>query len=273
MWKIASILALLVVAVLAGWLLLGDEAVYDELGGPDSVAPQEPLPPPLPIEPAPPAAAALPAAADEALPPLPEVPEWILPSLNQSDAFVRERLAEMGVPERWGSQDELVRRLAGVVENASRGEYPRRQLAYLALARPFAVVERDGRMYVDPANYARYDGLLTALEAVDPRALARLLDFLLPLVDESLVELDATGSARAMLAAGLRWILDVPVLVEPPELARPNVFHVYADPALEQLRPLQKLVLRSGPDNVVRVQAYARQLASAMNLTPVPVAP
>jgi hypothetical protein len=267
MWKVASILALLIVAVLAGWFLLGEEAVYEEVGGPDRTGPEEALLRPEPLAPElPPESVPVEDPEPEPLPP--QDPAWVLPPLNQSDPFVREQLTAMGVPENWSAQEELVRRLSVVVENASRGEYPRRQVAYLALGAPFRVVEQDDRYYVDPANYARYDTLLAALEAVDPRQVARFLDFLMPLVDEALAELGAREDARSMLAAGLRRILDVPVLTEDPELIRPNVFFTYADPALEQLRPLQKLVLRSGPSNVLRLQGWARRLAAAMAVTP-----
>jgi hypothetical protein len=48
----------------------------------------------------------------------------------------------------------------------------------------------------------------------------------------------------------------VPVLTEPVELVRPKVFYEYADPKLERLAPLQKQVLRMGPDNVRRLQDW-----------------
>jgi hypothetical protein len=153
-----------------------------------------------------------------------------------------------------------------VLENAARGEYPRRQLAYLIPKGQFAVIERDGRLFVDPANFARYDGLVSTLDAVDPRQFARLLTFLMPLVDEAIAELGATGNAQSLLAAGMVRVLDVPILTEDIEVVRPNVFYVYADPDLEQRGALQKLLLRTGPANVQRVQAWVRRFAAVMGI-------
>jgi hypothetical protein len=264
MWKIAIALALLIVAALAGWFFIGTRAPFEDVGGPLGPMQEQNVPPiPLPPESATGTdSQAGPAAAE----PLPDDPEWVLPALDQSDAFVREELTAMGLPEQWSSQDELVRRLAAVIENAARGEYPRRQFALLALQPPFQVVERDGRMYVDPANYTRYEPLVTALERVDPRRVARLVGFLMPLIDTSIGELGESGSGRSFMAAGLQKVLEVPVVAGDVEVLRPNVFYTYADPSLEQLGALQKLLLRAGPANVQRVQAYARQVAGVMGI-------
>jgi len=272
MWKLASVLALLIVAVLAGWFFLGEEAAYEEIGGSDNGRPDELLVPPLPLDPGVSAPPVLPGDPGEE-PLLPEDPGWVLPPLNQSDPLVREQLTALGVPDSWTGQEELVRRLTVVIENAARGEYPRRQLGLLALPAPFRVIERDGRLYVDPANHARIDPLLDILESIDPRLLARLLGFLQPLVDEALAELGGTGGARPLMAAGLQRVLDVPLVTEEVEVVRPNVFYVYADPELEQLRPLQKLVLRAGPGNVLRLQNYLRRLGGLMGITAVTASP
>lgn len=266
MWKVAAVLALLIAAVLAGWFFIGTHAPYEDAGTPTAPRDQIAVPP-------------LPSAADTAPPDddfasgegieaLPQEPSWILPALNQSDPFVREQLTAIGAPERLVGQEELVRRFAVVVENAARGEYPRRQLAFLAPPGQFAVVERGDSLVIDPASYARYDGLVDALEAVDPRQLGRLLAFVMPLVDEALAELGAAGDARSLMAAGVARVLDVPVVAGEIEVVRPNVFFLYADPALEQRGAVQKLLLRTGPTNVQRVQAWVRRFAGVMELPP-----
>jgi hypothetical protein len=45
---------------------------------------------------------------------------------------------------------------------------------------------------------------------------------------------------------------------------QPKVFYEYADPTLEQLPPLKKLVLRMGPDNVQRLKRYLTELRAAL---------
>jgi hypothetical protein len=66
----------------------------------------------------------------------------------------------------------------------------------------------------------------------------------------------------------MREVLEVPVLEGEGrvELVQPNVMYEFANPELESLSPLQKQVLRMGPENVRRLQSYLRDLAAAMGL-------
>ena len=59
-------------------------------------------------------------------------------------------------------------------------------------------------------------------------------------------------------------ILDVPILEGDVQLVRPKVLYQYADPGLETLSPLQKQVLRAGPQNVDRLQHYLVRLRGAL---------
>ena len=194
-----------------------------------------------------------------------EAPPPPLPTLDESDAFVEEALAPMEIPQPWIGQGDLIRRLAVVVENASRGDYPRRQLAFLAPAGPFRVLEQsDGTLTMDPTSYARYDGYVDMLERMEPAQLAGLLDRVQPLLNQALLELGVAGAGEDLLDAAIEQLLAVPVIKEEVGLTQPNVLYEYADPALEQLTPLQKQMLRTGPDNVQRIQSYLRQLREAL---------
>ncbi|MEZ5559054.1 MAG: DUF3014 domain-containing protein [Pseudomonadales bacterium] len=188
-----------------------------------------------------------------------------LPPLEESDPLVVEALAPLGVPQPWLEQGDLLRRLAVVLENAARGDYPRRQLAFLAPAGAFPVIERDDQYLMDPAGFARYDGYVAQLEQMDPDAVAALLVKVEPLLGQALDELGEHADGPSLLESAIDGLLAVPVLEGDVALERPNVLYVYADPALESLKPLQKQLLRTGPDNVRRVQAYLRRLREAVS--------
>ena len=200
-------------------------------------------------------------------PPSPVIdePVLVLPSLAASDEFVRARLSD-ALPDAWQQKDDLLRRAAVVIENANRGEIPRRQLAFLAPEGPFAVreVEIEGeeepRKFIDPQTYARYDPYLDMLEALPASELASLLNDSQPLLDEAMAELGSQEEILPQVLTAIDQILAVPVLRGDVELVQPKVFYEYADPALEGLSGLQKQVLRMGPDNVERLQAYLEDL-------------
>ena len=196
--------------------------------------------------------------------PAQRVPEILLPGLDDSDQFVREALEVSGLPPDWLAQEDLLRRLAVVVDNAQRGEYPRQQLAFLAPAGKFEVIEANDRLYVNPRSYLRYDHYLDVLESVDPEDVAQLLNQISPLLDEALAELGVEDASREQLLVAIDELLEVPVLRGEIELLQPKVFYEYADPVLEAMSPLQKQILRMGPDNIDRLRLYLLELRIAL---------
>jgi hypothetical protein len=231
----------------------------------EAAAPAVVVEPEVPVEPPP----------RQVLPPPPEIPPpapepvVALPDLNVSDEFVLEQLAAFDLPGAWLEREDLIRRLAVVIDNAQRGEYPRRQLGFLAPAGKFQVLERGDRLFVDPASYARYDVYLDLLEQIQPQTLADMLLLLQPLVSQGLTELGNQKSMTTQIHVAISRLTELPQLVGDVELVQPKVFYQYADAELEGRSPLQKQVLRMGPVNVQRLQVYLRtlQVALAANAT------
>jgi len=61
----------------------------------------------------------------------------------------------------------------------------------------------------------------------------------------------------------LERIARAPILEERVELIRPNVMYAYADPNLESRSEFDKQLLRLGPNNLQRLQAYAAAFKAA----------
>jgi hypothetical protein len=144
---------------------------------------------------------------------------------------------------------------------------PRRQLSFLAPNEPFVVSRtEDERILLDPVSYTRYDRYVDLLEGIPPDRLARLLTTLNPLVEAALTEIGVDAPPGEVMAEAIRQTLTVPVPEGEIELIQPAVMYRYADPQLEALPQLHKQLLRMGPDNVRRIQAYLRAVALEMNL-------
>ncbi|MFV2090234.1 MAG: DUF3014 domain-containing protein, partial [Pseudomonadales bacterium] len=139
--------------------------------------------------------------------PEPETPALILPTLDESDGFVRAALTDSKLPPAWIGQEDLLRRLAVVVENASRGEYPRSQLGFLAPEGKFKTRDEGDALYVDPLSYQRYDRYLDILESVPTELLAGLLSDVDPLLDEAVGELGGSASPLPQLLKAIDQIL------------------------------------------------------------------
>ena len=206
-----------------------------------------------------------PIVADVVIEPDPEPePAIELPALDASDIFVKEQIDDFGLPTIWTDRDDLVRRMAVVIDNAASGEYPRRQLGFLAPSGKFRIVEAGYRIFLDPASYSRYDRHLDVLESIDPSVLVALLTLIEPLLGEALGELGNRNTAAGQIERGIEQLLALPLLEGDVELVQPKVLYQYADPELEAMSNLQKQGLRMGPANVMRLQKYLSRLKAGL---------
>jgi len=189
-----------------------------------------------------------------------------LPPLEESDPFVREQLEPFSLPSEWVAQQGLLRRLAVLVDNATRGELPHRQLRFLRLEEPFEVVERDGALYAALDNGDRFDPHLDLLEAIDPAAAARLLLRVEPLLEKAFEEIGRSVDPIGSIREGIGRVVEMGVPPQDPELVQRKVLYEYADPELESLPPLEKQMMRLGARNLGRLQAYLVRLRTALDL-------
>lgn len=271
--RLSGLLLLLVLLAAAGagtWyfspLGLRETARQEVASPPLPVAPPEdppaPLTPPSPPTTPPPAVAAAPPPPTPASPPL--------PALDASDTLVRELVSALSRrPElaQWLISDELIRRFVASVDNVAEGESPRSHLGFMRPESGYPVVIEGERMTVAPGAGKRYDAVAEAFISIDARGAAQLYQRLKPLIDEAWLELGYPDrDFDEVLEAAFVQLLETPILQGPVELVPAAVTLAYADPAVEELAPAQKLLLRMGPANQRRVQAKLRQLASAMGM-------
>lgn len=201
----------------------------------------------------------------------PPAPAVELPPLDQMDPFIRGLLGALSArPElaRYLATDDLVRHLAVTIDRVSRGVSPAGELGMIAPAQPYVVVNRQGRAFVDPAGYRRYDGIAATITSLDMGAVATAYRTIQPRLNEAYRTVARPGGdIDRAVAEGLALLLETPI---PPESAAlqfgdgPN--YVYEDPMLEGLRPVQKHLVRMGPEHARSVKAKLEELRAALAL-------
>jgi len=228
--------------------------------------PEASLPPvtqePEPVPPVPAAPAQEPSGQEEV--PVIEIPQPVqiaepeieLPALAASDQFVREHTAQWELPLSWMQRDDLIARVAVILQNAAIGAVPQRQIAFAVPPEPYPVIKLGEGFLVDPQGYRRYDGYLDMLEQIPPSQAADFLRLVEPLLVHALAQLGERESPRDFAMAAIQRIENLPPLPDQIELIRPNVVYIYADPLLENLPAFDKQVLRLGPDNISRLNSY-----------------
>lgn len=266
------IVGLLAIAAIAYGLLGGGEPEPAPVQpAPPTVVtpaiPPEPIPQPAPDIPAP---APVPTLQPDSEPAQeePVVPSVPPPTLETSDAELRERLAQASsspLLAAIATTDNLVERGTASIDTLSRGGLLYKLLPIAAPKGKFAVIQSNGQLLLDPANYQRYDGYAQMIESLDTATLAATFHRFRPLLEETYASLGyrAEDFDNTLIRA-LDRILATPGVEGDIALVKSEAVYKYADPALEQRGELEKQLIRIGPENLARVKTQAQNLRSAL---------
>ncbi len=191
-----------------------------------------------------------------------------VPALDLTDAFVRTWLPKLSSHPRvaaWLTTDGLIRNFVTVVSNIAEGKTPAGRVPVLKPSGTFQVVERGGRLFVDPRSYERYNELAAAFASVDAAGSAQLYATLKPRLQEASAELGAP-SIDATLEQALVALLKTPITDQPLAVEPAGIGYRYVDPGLDRLNGAQQHLLRMGPANARLVKRQLRELALALGI-------
>jgi hypothetical protein len=252
------------IPILVAVVLLGVAAtgVYLWQQGPTFRAP-----PAVPAE-APPAPAPVVRAEPPTHYPVPESPdaqaEKPLPALNDSDAVLRNALAELfgsAALKKFFNPDDIARHIVVTIDNLPRKTIAARLLPTKPVAGKFATVQRGDTLSVAPQNAARYTPYVRLAEMVDTKKLVAAYVKLYPLFQRAYQEQGyPKGYFNDRLVAVNDHLLATPDIEGPIALAQPHVLYEYADPKLEAESAGRKILLRMGSENAARIKARLRDL-------------
>jgi DUF3014 family protein len=211
-------------------------------------------PPAAAVKPEPPAAPDV-AAAEPAKP---------LPSLDNSDALMRETVSGLVGRKAFEAMvypSQLVRRIVATVDNLPRETAPRRVMPLEPVPGIFGVSAAGEEVTLAAANSARYGPYVRVFETLDSRALARGYAGSYPLFQRAYAELGFPNNRfHDRLLEAIDDLLEAPELTGPVKLLRPKVFYQFADAELESLSAGQKIMLRMGSENAAKVKAKLREI-------------
>ena len=174
--------------------------------------------------------------------------------------------------------DDTIARIVATVDNLGREHASPRLWPINPTGGRFTTQRVGGQEVIAPANAARYQALVRLVEGIDtPRAVGLYVRFY-PQFQQAYA---ALGYPRHYFNDRLVEVIDQllatpqppgPVAVRlvevkgPVESAQPWTRYEFADPAYQALRPGQKMMLRLGSDNALRMKAklaeFRRALAS-----------
>jgi len=188
-----------------------------------------------------------------------------LPPLDQSDEYFRLDLARLfgsGMAELL-ADTAVIEKIVATVDNLPRSHVAERIRPIGGIVGPYLVDGQDGSglSTTNPANYQRYDFLVSLLANADLVTLVEVYQRFYPLFQEAYAGLGyPQGFFNDRAVEVIDHLLATPDVEDPVELVRPHVLYEYADPQLEALSSGQKLMLRIGADHSVRVKQFLEEL-------------
>ncbi|HEX8739251.1 MAG TPA: DUF3014 domain-containing protein [Casimicrobiaceae bacterium] len=264
----ATAAAIVVILIGLAWLVW--RAMYPH------AAPAPTTAPPTPAASAPPASSPVPGTPLHPIESVPSVAPLTtpLPSLADSDAAMKEAIA--GVLGRSGGEDvlqfrEIVARFVATIDNLPRKTASANRLPVRPATGALATEQSAGAITLSPANSVRYAPYMAVLEAVNvPRLVSAYVHFY-PLFQQAYVELGYPGKYfNDRLIVAIDDLLAAPEPSSPVALAQPKIVYTFADPQFEAMSAGQKIMVRIGPDNELRVKAKLREIRKALVGNPPP---
>lgn len=264
---IAIVIAILIIAAAAFYTLRDDPVTAPTVSStpvivPPAVAPTS-------------AAASSVAPIMEYQPPEPVEQVEPLPALGESDTSVIAALAQLrgeGLVNLLVPQ-ELIRKFVLAVNNIAEGKVIHEYRPVVSPPPPFAVEAFNVTVGGNPVeqervaqpNFERYEPYVTTLALIDSDAAVAVYRRFYPLMEEAFRELGLKKpNFHSVMIAAIDNLLAAPDAQGDLLLVRPKVFYQFADPALEQLPPTHKLMLRMGSENARSVKASLRQLRARL---------
>jgi hypothetical protein len=191
-----------------------------------------------------------------------------LPDLDASDPLIRdlvqEKQSSQGLSE-WLKLDDLIRRSASFMDGLARGSVSEKIFPLGSPEGSFTTHRQDNMIWLNAGNYERYNSVIRILLSIDMPMMAQFFHRVRPLLETAFAELGyRPRQMDGIILQTIDNILTTPVIVEPLKLTRESVTYKFADPDLEGLMPLQKQLLRVGPENTRRIQQQAKALKEAL---------
>lgn len=199
-------------------------------------------------------------------------PQVTLPPLIRSDATVIDLARGLSTHPQfatWLATQNVIERLVAAVANIAEGASPITSVSFLRPAGGFAVKDREGRTFVDPRSYERYDLVAEVFASVDPQGCEAVYRTTRPLLEQAYREIGYPDRTfDDVLAQAIATLLATPVVDGDIEVRPLVTTYAFANPKLEALALVQRHFLRMGPRNMRLIQAQLRAIASALGIPP-----
>ncbi|MBR5837223.1 MAG: DUF3014 domain-containing protein [Victivallales bacterium] len=168
------------------------------------------------------------------------------------------------------ARDDALVRCVKAVDSIAAGDIPVEPLDFLKPKTPFsASLNALGLLVVTMESIMRYKAAMDALHSIDMQAAADLYNEIEPVLNVIFHELGypEAETFRAKLTEACTVILETPVMKGEGGLVHVAAnLYKYSNPQLEELRPVQKLLMRLGEKNREEIRGRVTEFSKLLKL-------
>jgi len=191
-----------------------------------------------------------------------------LPSLDDSDAMAlasAEQLSQLPGYTKLLTRRDIIRNFVVFVDNLSRGELLSKYSPLAKPMQPFSVIKIDKEIYLNEQSYHRYDLYVDIINTIDTDFAIAQYRTLKPLFDKAYQELGySENEFESTLYDAIETVLNAPIVREPIKLVAPSAMYKFAEAELEALPSADKLMIRMGPDNILKLRVKLQEIQIAL---------
>lgn len=190
-----------------------------------------------------------------------------LPPLSDSDTVFRQDLLNLSSGfSPWLNSKNILKQWLLVANDFSQNLRPHKHFSQFKVSQPFLVASDNAGMYITEQSYQRYNKLASAVHAVNIESALDLYNKYRPLLQQVFAEFAYPEEYQVedIIKKATSSILQAPILVDKVRVVKPSVYYKFAEKKLEMLSPVQKQMIRMGPENTRIIQAKLRQFIEAL---------
>ena len=158
-----------------------------------------------------------------------------------------------------------IERIAAIVDSSSQGVVIHRMLALKPLKEKFPIAEKERILVMDPTGYRRFDLYVEALVSLEASELVELFHEYRSYLEQAYAALGyQEEELDNAIIKSLDQIISAPTIKTAIGIVKHEAVYRFLDEDLEALPELHKQLLRMGPDNVEKIQSFAKNLRASL---------
>ncbi|MDN4502204.1 DUF3014 domain-containing protein [Alteromonadaceae bacterium BrNp21-10] len=162
--------------------------------------------------------------------------------------------------------DDLLNRFVVFTDNMASEQIANSHRLLKSPKQKFKVYQQADKFWIDASSFKRYSLYTDIFVSMETAEMVNLYKKYLPAISEKYLEIGASSDEfNQVLDNAIEHILDTPEVPTPIEVTTDSVMYKFVDERLESLSPVQKQLLRTGPENMRQIKAKLREFRNTLN--------